>query len=110
MGRETDRLQGALDLLVLKTLARLGDAHGYAITRHIQSVSRDALKVEEGSLYPALHRMTDEGLIEAEWGVSDAKRRARFYRLTETGRRRLAEEEAHWSRVTAAVALVLNED
>jgi transcriptional regulator len=109
MGRETDRLQGTLDLLILKTLARLGETHGYAITRHIQSVSQDALRVEEGSLYPALHRMTDDGLIEAEWRMSENRRRARFYKLTEAGRRRLSEEEDKWARITAAVALVLNE-
>jgi len=108
MGRhETDRLQGTLDLLVLKTLAGRGRMHGYGITVHIQEVSREELRVEEGSLYPALHRMAEDGLIEAEWGVSENKRRARYYQLTAAGRRRLKEEEEKWARLTQAVARVL---
>ncbi len=109
MGRETDRLQGTLDLLVLKTLAAKGTLHGYGITVQIQQVSNEMLRVEEGSLYPALHRMAEEGWITAEWGVTENKRRARFYSVTRAGRERLREEEANWQRVTAAVALVLGQ-
>ena len=102
-----DVLQGTLDLLVLKTLSR-GPQHGYGIVVHIQTVSSDALRVEEGSLYPALHRMEQDGWIRAEWGVSDNNRRAKFYELTAAGRRQLAAEEEKWQNVTAAVATVLN--
>ena len=103
---KTDVLQGTLALLVLKTLAR-GAMHGYGITLHIQRVSSDVLRIEEGSLYPALHRMEQEGWISAEWGVSENNRRARYYRLTPNGRKQLAEEERNWSRLTQAVANVL---
>ena len=99
-------LQGTLALLVLKTLAR-GPMHGYGITVHIQRVSSDVLRVEEGSLYPALHRMEQDGWISAEWGTSDNNRRARYYRLTSAGRKQLAEEEKNWARLTEAVASVL---
>jgi PadR family transcriptional regulator, regulatory protein PadR len=99
-------LQGTLALLVLKTLAR-GPMHGYGITVHIQRVSSDVLRVEEGSLYPALHRMEQDGWISAEWGTSDNNRRARYYRLTAAGRKQLAEEEKNWARLTEAVASVL---
>jgi PadR family transcriptional regulator, regulatory protein PadR len=105
MGK-TDVLQGTLTLLVLKTLAA-GPMHGYAITQRIQSTSEDLLRVEEGSLYPALHRMEQQGWIQAEWGVSDTNRRARFYSLTSAGRRQLAEEERNWTKLTNAVGLVL---
>jgi PadR family transcriptional regulator PadR len=81
--------------------------HGYGITLHIQRVSSDVLRIEEGSLYPALHRMEQEGWISAEWGVSENNRRARYYRLTANGRKQLAEEEKNWSRLTQAVANVL---
>jgi PadR family transcriptional regulator PadR len=101
-----DVLQGTLALLVLKTLQR-GPMHGYAITLHIQQVSNDPLRVEEGSLYPALHRMEQEGWIHAEWGLSGNNRRARFYELTAKGRKQLAEEENKWKRLTEAVANVL---
>jgi PadR family transcriptional regulator, regulatory protein PadR len=103
---KTDILQGTLALLVLKTLAR-GRMHGYGITLHIQRVSSDVLRIEEGSLYPALHRMEQEGWISAEWGVSENNRRARYYQLTPAGRRQLAEEEQSWGRLTQAVASVL---
>lgn len=103
---KTDILQGTLALLVLKTLAR-GAMHGYGITLHIQRVSSEVLRIEEGSLYPALHRMEQEGWISAEWGVSENNRRARYYRLTANGRKQLAEEEKNWSRLTQAVANVL---
>jgi transcriptional regulator len=103
---KTDTLQGTLTLLVLKTLAA-GPLHGYAITQRIQSASEELLRVEEGSLYPALHRMEQEGWIKAEWGLSDTNRRARFYSLTAAGRKQLAQEEQNWSRLTNAVGLVL---
>jgi len=103
---KNDLLQGTLALLVLKTLAR-GPLHGYGITLHIQMVSKDFLRVEEGSLYPALHRMEQDGWISAEWGTTENSRRARYYRLTSTGRKQLAEEERNWERLTQAVAQVL---
>ncbi len=104
---DNDRLQGTLDLLVLKTLASRGAMHGYGITVHIQEISRDELRVEEGSLYPALHRMAQDGLISAEWGVTENNRRARYYALTAEGRKRLKAEEENWARLTSAVARVL---
>jgi PadR family transcriptional regulator len=103
---KTDLLQGTLTLLVLKTLA-VGPLHGYAITQRIQAASEDLLRVEEGSLYPALHRMEQEGWIKAEWGTSETNRRARFYSLTAAGRKQLTQEEQNWSRLTNAVGLVL---
>ena len=103
---KSDVLQGTLALLVLKTLAG-GPMHGYGITLHIQRVSKDVLRVEEGSLYPALHRMEQEGWIRAEWGTSENNRRARYYRLSEAGRKQLAAEEKNWVRLTEAVAAVL---
>jgi len=103
---KSDVLSGTLALLVLKTLAR-GPMHGYGITQHIQRVSIEALRVEEGSLYPALHRMEQDGWIRAEWGLSDNNRRARFYELTAKGRKQLAQEEKNWSQLTQAVASVL---
>jgi PadR family transcriptional regulator PadR len=103
---KNDLLQGTLALLVLKTLAR-GPLHGYGITLHIQSVSRDILRVEEGSLYPALHRMEQDGWVSAEWGTSENNRRARYYRLSAKGRKQLAEEEKNWQHLTQAVASVL---
>ena len=99
-------MQGTLALLVLKTLAR-GAMHGYGITLHIQCVSNEALRVEEGSLYPALHRMEQDGWISAEWGISENNRRARYYQLTAVGRKQLAEEEKRSSQLTRAVASVL---
>jgi PadR family transcriptional regulator PadR len=102
-----DRLQGTLDLLVLKTLASRGPMHGYAITLHIERVSEDILRLEEGSLYPALHRMTQSGCLRSEWGVSENKRRARYYSITAEGRRQLHEEERSWSALTRAVDRVL---
>ena len=102
----SDVLQGTLALLVLKTLER-GALHGYGITLHIQQVSSEVLRVEEGSLYPALHRMEQEGWISAEWGASENNRRARYYRLTAAGRKQLAQEEKNWSQLTQAVARVL---
>lgn len=106
MKPKSDVLQGTLALLVLKTLER-GAMHGYGITLHIQRVSSEVLRVEEGSLYPALHRMEQDGWINAEWGASENNRRARYYQLTAKGRKQLAEEEKNWARLSAAVANVL---
>ena len=103
---KTDVLQGTLALLVLKTLVQ-GPMHGYGITLHIQMLSKEVLRVEEGSLYPALHRMAQDGWIKAEWGTSENNRRARFYSLTPAGRKQLAEKEKSWARLTQAVANVL---
>jgi len=108
MGKHpNDRLQGTLDLLVLKSLAGHGPMHGYGITVHIQSIAGDALRVEEGSLYPALHRMAQEGWIKAQWGSTENNRRARFYSITASGQKQLAAEEKRWSDLTQAVARVL---
>jgi transcriptional regulator len=104
---KTDILQGTLTLLVLKTLSR-GPAHGYAITQHIQMVSNDQLRVEEGSLYPALHRMEQEGWLRSEWAISESKRRARVYSLTPDGRKKLQDEQQNWTRLTTGVADVLS--
>ncbi len=103
---KNDLLQGTLVLLVLKTLAR-GPMHGYGITLHIQMVSKEFLRVEEGSLYPALHRMEQDSLVSAEWGISENNRRARYYQLTAKGWKQLTEEEKNWERLTQAVAQVL---
>lgn len=108
MGKQkSDILQGTLALLVLKTLQQ-GPMHGWGITLHIQEISKEALRVEEGSLYPALHRMEQQGWISAEWGASENNRRARYYKLTAAGRKRLSEEEKNWQRFAAAVASVLS--
>jgi transcriptional regulator len=102
-----DILQGTLALLVLKSLAAQGRMHGYAITSHIQRVSDDTLRVEEGSLYPALHRMEQAGWVKAEWGTTEKKREARFYVLTTAGRRQLAQEQEQWNRLPLGVGRVL---
>lgn len=102
-----DQLQGTLDLLVLRTLSTGGRMHGYAITERVEQVSREVLRIEAGSLYPALHRMEEAGWVTSEWAASENNRRARFYTLTRNGRRRLAEEEAHWARLAGAVGRVL---
>lgn len=104
--RKPDALQGTLDLLVLKTLSR-GPHHGYGIAADIQSISDDLLRVEEGSLYPALHRMEHLGWIVAEWQMTTKNRRARVYRLTRAGERQLAEQREKWARLTSGVAKVL---
>ena len=101
-----DNLQGALELLILKVLRR-GPAHGYAIATAIQQMSDDVLRVEAGSMYPALHRMSEAGLLKAEWATSDVGRRARLYTLTRTGRRQLERNEEKWRATSAAVAKVL---
>jgi PadR family transcriptional regulator PadR len=102
-----DRLQGTLDLLVLKTLASRGMMHGYAVTLHISTLTGSVLQVQEGSLYPALHRMTNVGWLRAEWGASENGRRARFYEITPAGRRQLEHEERSWAELTGAVARLL---
>jgi PadR family transcriptional regulator, regulatory protein PadR len=106
---KNDILQGTLVLLILKTLAAQGRMHGYAITSHIQGVSKELLRVEEGSLYPALHRMEEDGWIRAEWGVTEKNRDARFYVLTSAGRKQLALEQESWSRLTEGVRRVLRD-
>jgi PadR family transcriptional regulator, regulatory protein PadR len=112
MGRRSDTpagdlLQGTLDVMVLKALTR-GPMHGYGVAEFIHLSSNDVLKVEEGALYPALHRLELRGLLKSEWGLSDNNRRAKFYRLTEAGRQHLAAETNSWSRLAAAVTQVLN--
>ena len=104
--RKPDALQGTLDLLVLKTLA-VGPQHGYGIVAHLQAVSDSSLRVEEGSLYPALHRMEQAGWISASWEVTPNNRRARVYRLTRAGQKQLDEEERKWQRLSEAVGRVL---
>lgn len=104
---KNDILQGTLPLLVLKTLNARKRLHGYAITSHIQRVAEDLLRVEEGSLYPALHRMEQLGWLKSEWGITEKNRQARFYSLTAKGRKQLAHEQESWSRLTAGVGRVL---
>lgn len=106
MSDQTDLLQGTLDLLILRTIA-LEPMHGWAIAQRIQQISNDLLRVQQGSLYPALHRLEHQGWITAEWGASDNNRRARFYSLTRAGRKQLATETEKWQRLSAGVNLVL---
>ena len=101
-----DLLQGTLDMLVLKTLA-LGPMHGWGISQRIQQVSNDVLLVNQGALYPALHRLEQNGWIRAEWGESENNRRAKYYSLTKAGKRYMQKEEANWERLSAAIGLVL---
>ena len=101
-----DLLQGTLDLLILRTLVP-GPSHGWAISDRIQQISRDVLQVNQGSLYPALHRLEHQGRIRAEWGVSELGRRARFYRLTASGRKQLERETDAWARLSTAIGRVL---
>jgi transcriptional regulator len=101
-----DMLPGTLDMLILKALSR-GEAHGYAIVQFIHGASRDVLKVEEGALYPALHRLEVRGLLRAEWGTSENNRRAKYYRLTAVGRRELEYESEYWDRLAAAITRVM---
>src|SRR5579872_748271 len=101
-----DLLPGTLDMLILKTLIR-GPMHGYAVVEFIQQTSEDVLRVEEGALYPALHRLELRGLLASEWGVSDNNRRAKYYSLTSAGRKHLAAENQTWDRLTAAIARVM---
>ena len=104
--QRTDLLQGTLDLLVLKTL-QSGPTHGWDIAQRIRQVSREVLQVNQGSLYPALHRLEAQGWIDSEWGASENNRRAKFYRLTPAGRRQLAAEAEDWERFAGAISLIL---
>ena len=109
MGKERNEgtlVQGTLDMLILKALSR-GAMHGYGISQWIQQISDEVLRVEEGSLYPALHRLELDGVIDAEWGQSENNRRAKFYRLTAVGRRRLSQEAGEWRRLAEAIARVM---
>lgn len=101
-----DLLQGTLDMLILRTLS-VGSMHGWGISQRIQQVSQDVLRVNQGSLYPALYRLEQDGWVDSEWGSSDNNRRAKFYRLTRAGHKRLEQETADWERLSAAVARVL---
>ena len=103
---KSDLLQGTLDMLILKTLA-LEPAHGWGISQRIQQVSRDVLQVNQGSLYPALYRLEHQGWIASEWGTSENNRKAKFYRLTQEGRRQLDAETENWERVSAAIDRIL---
>lgn len=107
MGKAADNLQGALDLLVLRTLSSGENLHGYTIADRIERLSEEVLRVEEGSLYPALHRMEEAGWVKSKWGVSDNNRRARYYALTPRGRRRLAQLERDWTRHVEAVGRII---
>jgi transcriptional regulator len=104
--KPTDLVQGTLDLLIMRTIATQ-KLHGWAIAQRIQQLSNDVLQVNQGSLYPALQRLERQGWIAADWGVSETNRRARFYRLTAAGRRRLEQERGDWERLSAAISLVL---
>jgi PadR family transcriptional regulator, regulatory protein PadR len=106
MGPKSDLPQGTLDLLILKVVA-LGPSHGYAIAQRLQQISRDVVQVQQGTLYPALHRLENRGLLGAEWKLSDTGREAKFYRLTRQGRAHLEKETASWQRLTEAVGLIL---
>ena len=105
--QNNDVLQGTLSLLVLRALEARGKMHGYALTGHIQKASADLLRVEEGSLYPALHRMEQDGWVQAEWGLTEKGRKARFYSLTPQGAAQLAVERESWERLTKGVSRVL---
>jgi PadR family transcriptional regulator len=104
-----DSFQGSIPLIVLKVLARRGPLHGYGLTAHIKQVSQDVLNVEEGSLYPALHRMEEAGLIKAKWVTTENNRRARMYEITPHGRRELDTEENRWRAISSAIGRVLRE-
>lgn len=106
MANRTELLQGTLDLLILKTL-RLGALHGWGISKRVQQLSSDVLQINQGSLYPALYRMEERGLLAAEWGISPEGRKAKFYSLTQKGREQLADERANWRAFSGAVEAVL---
>jgi len=106
MAKKEDLLQGTLDMLVLRVLSR-GELHGWGITQKLEQLSKSALQVDEGSLYPALYRMEEKGWIEAEWNVTENNRRAKYYSLTRAGRKQLQEAEESWDRMTAIIALVM---
>ena len=108
MGKPSDLLQGTLDLLILKTLS-LEAKHGWAIAKRIQQVSREVLQVQQGSLYPALHRLEQNGWIKAKWMESETGRQAKFYSLTSDGRKRLEEETSNWNRLSSAINLIVTE-
>jgi PadR family transcriptional regulator, regulatory protein PadR len=105
---KSDLPQGTLDMLILQVVA-LGPIHGYAIAQRIQQISRDVLQVQQGSLYPALHRLEDRDLLAAEWKASETGREAKFYKLTAKGRKQLAAETANWARLSEAIGLILDE-
>ena len=105
----TELLQGTLDLLILKAIS-LGPTHGYGVLLRIQQVSRDKLQIQQGSLYPALYRLEHQGLVASEWDVSDNNRKAKYYKLTAAGRRRLTEEVAYWRRLSTAIGLVIESE
>jgi PadR family transcriptional regulator, regulatory protein PadR len=106
MSKPTDLVQGTLDLLILKTLA-LGPMHGWAIARRIRQLSNEVLQVQQGSLYPALHRLEQQAWIQAEWGESDNNRRAKYYSLTRAGRKQLEREAVSWERLSAAISAIV---
>jgi PadR family transcriptional regulator PadR len=103
---KSDLLQGTLDMLILKIVA-LGPVHGYGISQRIRQVSKDVLRVQQGSLYPALHRLEKRGWLEADWGASSNGRQAKFYRLSSKGRKQLGKEHSNWERLSGAVALIM---
>ena len=107
MSDSTELLQGTLDLLILKAVS-LGPLHGYGVLLRIQQISHDRLQIQQGSLYPALYRLEHQGLIVSEWGESENKRKAKFYKLTASGRRRFKEEVAYWQRLSGAIGLALD--
>ncbi len=106
-GNKTDVLQGTLDLMVLKTLESMGPLHGYGIARRIEQISGNAVSLNQGTIYPALLRLEQRGWIKAEWGVSESNRRARFYRLSKTGRKQIEKEIENWERIAATMARFL---
>jgi PadR family transcriptional regulator PadR len=108
LGKPSDLVQGTLDVLILRTLA-LEPKHGWAIAKRIEQVSREVLQVQQGSLYPALHRLEQQGWIKAEWGETEGGRKAKFYSLTRAGRTHLGREKAQWERLSAAINLVLDQ-
>lgn len=107
MSEATELLQGTLDLLILKALS-LGPLHGYGVLLRIQQISHDRLQIQQGSLYPALYRLEHQGMVASEWGESENRRKAKYYRLTAAGRRRFKEETAYWRRLSEAIGLALN--
>ena len=107
--KKTDVMQGTLDLMVLKTLEALGPLHGYGIARRIEQVSENAFSLNQGTLYPALTRLERNGFISSSWGASDNNRRARFYAITRTGRKQLAQEARNWNRIAAVIGRLLGE-
>ena len=108
MGKPSDLVQGTLDLLILKTIS-LEPKHGWAIAKRIQQISNEVLQVQQGSLYPALHRLEQQGWIKARWAESETGRQAKFYSLTVAGRKQLEAETAHWNRLSAAINLIVSE-